>query len=153
MEIQKWIPRMMGRRGRRWPELDVANMLEDFFRHAAWPSGLLEQNDLWSPDIDVSEQDGEVVVRADLPGMAPDDLQVEVADRALTLKGKRKAEKRVEEEDYYCAERWSGAFSRTIPLPAPVSSRDVKASFKNGVLEIHLPETGKSGKMRIPIQS
>ena len=96
---------------------------------------------LQMPAIDVYEEKDEVVVKAELPGLSKEDLDVTLTESTLTLKGQKKKEEEVKEKNFYRSERSSGSFVRTIDLPAEVKTDQVKASFKNGVLEIRLPKT------------
>jgi HSP20 family protein len=105
----------------------------------------------WSPDIDMTEKDNKVIIRADLPGMESKDIEVNVNRGVLTLRGQRKAEETVKDEDYYCAERWSGAFECTLQLPNNVDVDHIHASFTNGVLEIQMPISQETQAKRIEI--
>jgi HSP20 family protein len=104
----------------------------------------------WSPSLDVFEKDGTLVVRADLPGLTKDEVQVEVTDEAITLKGERKKEIEEKKEGFYRLERAYGSFYRAVPLPEGIKPEDVKATFKNGVLEVTapLPAAKKETKAR-----
>jgi HSP20 family protein len=93
----------------------------------------------WTPDVEVFTRDGNLVVRADLPGMTEKDVTVEVADNLLTVSGERKQEKEVGDENYFACERTYGAFTRAISLPEGAKSAETKATFKNGVLEVTMP--------------
>lgn len=93
----------------------------------------------WLPALDVFEKDEEMVIRLDLPGMDRKDVTVKVLDDVLTIEGERKLEKEIEEENYLCREATYGGFTRRIALPNPVEEYEVKATFKNGILEIRVP--------------
>jgi HSP20 family protein len=94
--------------------------------------------------IDVRDADGEIVVKADLPGVKKDEVQIELSDSTLVIKGERKKEEEIKEEDYVRRERSYGSFSRVIGLSSEVNSDAVTATFKDGVLEVHLPKTEAS---------
>lgn len=94
----------------------------------------------WSPSIDVYETDSELVVKAELPGMSSKDVDITLTDDSLTIKGEKKQSEEVKSDNYYRRESVYGAFQRTIPLPVPVKQNKVKATFKDGVLEIRLPK-------------
>jgi HSP20 family protein len=94
---------------------------------------------MWAPQVEVFERDNKLVVRADLPGMTKDDVNVEIADGALVIRGERNSEREEEEEGYYRSERSYGSFYRRIPLPAGASAEAATADFRNGVLEIKMP--------------
>jgi HSP20 family protein len=93
----------------------------------------------WAPDIDVSQQNNELVVRADLPGMKREDVCVDVTDTDITISGERKSEQETERGGVYRSERAYGSFFRTIPLPEGAIADQAKATFDNGVLEIRMP--------------
>jgi HSP20 family protein len=116
---------------------EVDRMFDELWHPSFFRRGRMTR--MWTPQIDVLEKEGSLVVRADLPGISRDDLEVEVADNMLTLRGERRHEEEQQEEGYYRAERSYGSFSRTIPLPEGVSTEDVKATFNDGVLEIRIP--------------
>jgi HSP20 family protein len=103
--------------------------------------------------IDVREQADEVIVVADLPGMEKDTVSLQLINpRALEISCARKSEKEEKEEGYYMRERVSGSMQRVVRLPAEVTGEDSKASFKNGVLEVHLKKTTISPVSRIEIE-
>lgn len=93
-----------------------------------------------------------MLVRADLPGLEQKDVEVSVEDGMLTIRGERKEEKETKEEDYYCCERWAGTFARSVALPGGIETDKVKASFRNGVLEVHLPKTKEAKAKKIDIK-
>jgi HSP20 family protein len=91
---------------------------------------------LWAPQVEVFEREGQMVIRADLPGLNRDDIKVDVTNDAITIDGERKEEHKESEKGYYRSERSYGRFYRRIPLPEGVSADTAKATFRNGVLEI-----------------
>lgn len=93
---------------------------------------------LWSPRVEAFQQGDNFIVRAELPGLKKDDVQVNVTEEAITLQGERREESERNEEGFYHSERSYGSFYRTIPLPEGVITDSAKASFKDGVLEIRL---------------
>lgn len=92
----------------------------------------------WSPQIEMFQRGNDLVVRADLPGLKKEDVQVEITDDMLTIQGERKQEREEEREGVYRNERTYGRFFRTMPLPEGTIPDSAKASFKNGVLEVVL---------------
>jgi len=108
----------------------------------------------WFPDIDVFDRDGAIVLRADLPGMKSEDIQVEVDRDLLTVSGKRHEEKEVKEQNYYHSERSTGEFSRTIRIPEGVAADAVTASYENGILEVIAPKPkgASNGATKIPVK-
>ena len=93
----------------------------------------------WVPRIEVLHNNGQLMVRADLPGLTKDDVRVELSDDFLTVSGERKEEKEETREGYYRSERSYGSFYRQIPLPEGAKTEDAAATFRNGVLEITMP--------------
>lgn len=92
--------------------------------------------EIWSPQIEVLERNGKLLVRADLPGMKKDDVRVELRDNALILEGERREERKEDREGYFLTERSYGSFYRAIPLPEGTTGENVRASFHDGVLEV-----------------
>ena len=105
----------------------------------------------WIPPMDLIERGDEFVVRADLPGMAEEDVAVEIKDQVLTISGERKAEREQEGESYYRAERAFGGFTRTLTLPDGVEPDAVKARFAHGVLEVRIPRPAERKPHRVQI--
>lgn len=94
----------------------------------------------WSPQTEVFERGNELVVRADLPGMTKDDINVELEDDRIVIRGERRDERTEDEQGFYHTERSYGSFFRSIPLPQGVDGEQAKADFRNGVLEITMPK-------------
>jgi HSP20 family protein len=107
----------------------------------------------WTPAVDMVDHDDEIVLRADLPGLDEKDIEVRVHDHVLTIQGERKEETEEKKEDYYYSERSYGAFARTLSLPAGVEADKVKATFKKGVLEVHLPKAKEAKVKKIEIKA
>lgn len=108
---------------------------------------------LWSPQVELFERGNNLVVRADLPGVKKEDLNIEVQDDMLTISGERRSEEEENREGFYRSERSYGSFYRSIPLPNEVKADQVNASFRDGVLEVTLPspkqEERKAKKIEI----
>ncbi len=109
---------------------------------------------LWRPDIDVYQKDGDLCVKADLPGMKKEDVEVLLEDGKLVIKGERSEESKVEEDDYYRAERSYGSFYRSIPLPPEIEEDAIQAQFADGVLEVRvvLPQKDIPEPKRIAVE-
>ena len=105
----------------------------------------------WVPAMDLVEHDDHFLLRADLPGMTEEDVNIELNDGALTVSGERKAEHTERERGFYRLERQFGQFSRTLTLPEGIDPEQVKASFANGVLEVWVPKPEQRKPRRIPI--
>jgi HSP20 family protein len=105
----------------------------------------------WIPAMDLLETGEHFVLRADLPGLSEDDVNIELEDNTLTVSGERKAEHTERQEGFYRVERAFGAFSRSLTLPRGVNSDEISAQFANGVLEIRIPKPEESKPRRISI--
>ncbi|SRR5579884_1589853 len=107
---------------------------------------------MWAPAIDVSERQGNLVVHAELPGVKPEDVQVEVENDTLVLSGRRERSEEHDEKGVHRSERMFGSFYRAIPLPEGTDTEKARAQFNNGVLEITIPvPQQQSQTRRIPI--
>jgi HSP20 family protein len=105
----------------------------------------------WIPPMDLVETEEEFVLRADLPGLAEGDVNVELEDSVLTISGERKSEHEERKEGYYRVERASGAFSRSLTLPEGVNAEAIKAHFDKGVLEIRIPKPEEKKPRKVAI--
>jgi HSP20 family protein len=106
----------------------------------------------WLPSLDVSETKNELVVKAEVPGMDPKDIDISLSDGMLTIKGEKKQEKEEKEADYHLVERSYGSFTRSVQLPKEVQSEKINASYKNGILKITLPKSEEAKKKEIKIK-
>lgn len=106
----------------------------------------------WAPAVDMVERDGRLVVRADVPGLGKDDVNVEIDDGHLVISGERSQEHEERHEGVYRSERIHGHFHRVIALPEGAEADQAKATFKNGVLEITMPLTARHHPRRLPVQ-
>jgi HSP20 family protein len=116
------------------------------------PSRSRASEGLWAPRIEAFQKGDRYIVRADLPGLKKDDVQVELTNEALTIRGERREEKEEDREGYYHSEREYGGFYRNIPLPEGVIAESAQASFNNGVLEISIqapPAETRSRRLEI----
>ncbi|MBT9149390.1 MAG: Spore protein SP21 [Dehalococcoidia bacterium] len=107
----------------------------------------------WVPPIDMFEKEDKLVVKAELPGINEEDIDVSVLGDTLTIRGERKAETEVSERDYQCCERSYGSFTRSIVLPSSVDAAKIEASYEDGVLEVILPKAPEVGAKKISISS
>src|SRR6185369_13159078 len=106
------------------------------------------------PAVDVFEEGSDVVIRAELAGIKKEDITVEVAGNTLTLSGEKRGEEKVQKKDYYRVEQSYGSFCRTLELPEGAKSDEVKASYKDGLLEIRVPKAPEALKSHaVPIES
>ncbi|HXM97311.1 MAG TPA: Hsp20/alpha crystallin family protein [Candidatus Dormibacteraeota bacterium] len=109
----------------------------------------------WAPAVDIFETEHELVVKADLPDVKPEELDVRVENNILTIRGERKFEKKVNESNYLRVERAYGAFSRSFSLANTVNSDAIKAAYKNGVLTLSIPkrEEAKPKQIKVNVES
>ena len=105
----------------------------------------------WAPSVDIYENQNELVVKADLPEVSEKDIDVHVENNLLTIRGERKFEKSVSEENYLRVERTFGAFSRSFSLPNTVNAEAIAAEYKNGVLTVTLPKREESKPRQVKV--
>ena len=129
----------------KWePFRDVDDMFERVFADTMrrWPRTSNDERRVydWAPAADVSETDGEYLIKAELPEVGKDDLNITFQEGVLTLAGERKEEKREDNEKVHRIERFHGSFSRRFTLPDDADEQGIKAESKDGVLVIHIPK-------------
>lgn len=131
-------------RGFRDLQSEMERMMREAFGRTALggASGISEA--AWSPAVDVVTEAGNMVLRAELPGLKREDIDLSVANGMLTISGERKEEEKREEGGYVIRERRSGSFRRSMSLPEGVGAQDIKARFEDGVLEVSMPGGGPS---------
>ena len=105
----------------------------------------------WSPSVDVLKKDGELVLRANLPGIKPDEVKITVEEGVLTISGEHSKEKEEKEDKYVRRERHFGSFSRSMSLPSGVSAEDIEATTEDGVLEVTVPMPEAAQKQAVQI--
>jgi HSP20 family protein len=138
----------------RW-DRDMERMMGDFFgRRPWWPERWFrtEGMELTAPVVDLYEEKDDIVVKAELPGIEKDKIEVNLTDHTLTIKGEKKKEEEIKEENYYRSERSYGSFVRTLELPKDVHTDKVKATFKNGILEVRLPKTEEAKAKEVKVK-
>ena len=136
-----------------------ATTLQEQFNHM-FGNGLprnAEESNLtpWAPAVDIYETEHELVVKADLPDVNPQDLDIRVENNILTIRGERKFEKKVNESNYLRVERAYGSFSRSFSLANTVNSEAIKAEYKNGVLTLTVPkrEEAKPKQIKVNVEA
>ncbi len=127
------------------------NRLFNNFFDAPTSSGGNGTQGRWIPAMDLVEIEGEFVLRADLPGLCEQDVNIELEDNLLTVSGERKSEREERQEGYYRVERSSGSFRRSVTLPEGVDAGTVKATFDRGVLEIRIPKPEQRKPRKVAI--
>jgi HSP20 family protein len=118
-----------------------------FLRGASTESALTT----WAPAVDIYETEQELVLRADLPGLQEKDIDLRIENNMLTIRGERNADSTVKEDNYLRVERSYGSFSRSFSLPNTVDTDAVKAEYRNGVLQVHLPKREESKPRQVKI--
>ncbi len=106
----------------------------------------------WAPAVDIYETPESVVMKAELPGLGREDIEIQIRDNTLTLKGERRFAKDVQQENYLRIERAYGAFQRSFTLPATIQQDKIRAVFRDGVLELTLPKAEEAKPKRIAIE-
>lgn len=107
----------------------------------------------WAPSVDIYETENELVLKADLPDVSEKDIDVHVENNMLTVRGERKFEQKVKEENYLRVERAYGSFSRSFSLPNTVNTEAIKAEYKNGVLTVTMPKRAESKPKQIKVSA
>jgi len=142
MTLMKWDP---------WREIE--DMFDRYTKAVGWPRGgqeALASSD-WSPRVDIAETEHEFLIKADIPGVDKDHVKVSVDNGVLTLHGERKSEKEEKDTKFHRVERFVGTFTRRFTVPENVGVEGIKAVFKDGILNLHLPKTEKSKPKAIDI--
>src|SRR5215470_18012792 len=143
----------------RWDPFRDLGLLQDrmnrLFDDAGrgWRNDELVATTSWSPSVDIFETEGEIVVKAELPGMDRKDIILHLESNVLTLRGERKFEKETKDENYHRIERSYGNFSRSFSIPATVDEEQIRADYKDGVLKIVLPKKEQARPKQIKIAS
>jgi len=106
----------------------------------------------WLPAVDILEDKDKITVKADLPGLKKDEIDISLNGDILTITGEKKSEEEVKEKNYYRAERYYGTFQRSIVLPTSVQEGKIKASYKEGVLQVELPKKKETKGKKIRIE-
>ena len=135
---------------------EIDRLFEDFGRGfpALGPSfGLREGARDLMPAIDVTETDGQIEITAELPGLEEKDVQINVTDNVLTIRGEKKAEKEDKQKDYHLVERSYGSFYRALELPAGVDADKIKADISKGVLKVTVPKPAAKQARKIDVKA
>lgn len=132
---------------------DAMNRLfeDSFIRPGAWPASF--EGTAWTLPLDVIETKDDILVKASVPGLKPEEIDISVTGGVLTIKGETKSEQKVEEGSYIRQERRYGSFQRTITLPADVVADKAKAEFESGVLTLTLPKAEEAKPKTIKVKT
>jgi len=135
------------------PFREMERMFDELMgRRRLFPGLWAEEMAVPMPAVDVYEEENEVVVKAELPGISKEDLDVNITDHTVTISGEKKKEEKIERKDYYRHERAYGSFSRSVTVPEDVEIDKSKARFKDGVLEVRIPRSEEAKKKRKKIE-
>lgn len=134
---------------RLWPE--TSRFFEEFFNDFPFSSSIFRTEENWMPAVDVLEKEGNLILRADLPGMTEKEIDLKLEGNTLTLKGERKRESEDKDTSYHRVESFHGSFTRVFSLPETVDCEKIKADFKNGVLTITIPQKPEVKPREIPV--
>jgi HSP20 family protein len=136
-------------RGQATLQDQINRLFNDAFEHT---SASQESNlTAWAPAVDIHENEHELVVKADLPGIEPKDLDIRVENNILTIRGERKFEKKVNEDSYLRVERAYGSFSRSFSLANTVNADGIKADYQDGVLSLTVPKREEAKPKQIKV--
>jgi len=155
MALIKWEPRQGELEPVRGLRQEVDRLFDDFFR--GWPrpwSGgwLTSETGAFAPNVDLKETDKEFVLTAELPGMRKDDIDVNILEQSVTIRGERAERKETKEQNYHYRESSYGSFQRVIPLPSPIVADQAKAALKDGLLTLSLPKAAPSKPKGVKIK-
>jgi HSP20 family protein len=137
------------------PQSEVNRLFDEMFGNVGRTSGRQQgaQPMQWAPTLDVLHKDDDLLIRAELPGVKREEVEITLHERALTISGERRAEEQREGSGYYVRERRHGSFRRTLVLPHDVEEGDISARFEAGVLEVRVPGgAAERAPKRIQIQ-
>lgn len=129
----------------------VGRFFEDFFSDFPWTSSLPEFKESWMPSVDILEKNGNIILRAELPGMDEKQIDLKIEGDTLTLKGERKMDNEDKKSNYHRLESYYGSFVRSFRLPDTVDFEKINAEYKNGVLTITLPKKPEVKPREIPV--
>jgi HSP20 family protein len=132
----------------RWEPVTMNRLFNNLFDT---PTGGVAANRRWIPAMDLAENADAYVLRADLPGLTPDDVKIEFENRVLTISGERKDEQRSEDNGWVRVERSFGSFRRSLTVPAGVDPDAITAAFDNGVLTVTVPKPEQAKPHRVQI--
>jgi len=141
------------------PLEEMERRIEEFFRRPfsllgpSWlPRLRMPEFEEITPTVDIFEEGHDIVMKAELPGMKREDIEVNITDDIITLSGEKRKEEKIEKKNYHRLERSYGSFVRSFRLPTEVQTEQVKAQFKDGILEIRVPKTEEARKKEKKVQ-
>jgi HSP20 family protein len=137
----------------RWQPFQGLGNINDLFEDAYSRSRHLHTapTGVWYPPVDIMERKDSYLIRAELPGMKIEDFHLELEDGTLTLSGERKFEEPTKGDEYHRVERLAGKFSRSFDLPQAVKQEEIKATYRDGILEVYVPKAEEAKPRQITI--
>jgi HSP20 family protein len=156
MVMDVWRPRVFRPRSLSREIDEMERLLEQ--RSSGWPLRIMWRRIptgemAWAPSIEMYEREDGFILRAELPGVSSQDIDISMVGDALTIKGERRPPEEVKEEEYQCSEMCYGSFSRSITMPTSVDASKVEATYQNGVLELRLPKAEQAKPSKIEIKT
>jgi HSP20 family protein len=130
-----------------------SRLFEDFFNDLPFAGYWPEQKESWIPAVDVLEKDGNLILRAELPGINEKQIDLKLEGNTLTLKGERKMDKEDKKNNYHRVESFYGSFTRTFRLPDTVDLEKISADYKNGILTVTIPQRPEVRPREIPVST
>ena len=140
----------------RWDQLQelvAMNNLRNRTLNDAYTARTEDAFGAWAPPVDIFEKHDDLVIRAEIPGMQKEDMDVRIENGVLTLRGERKQDTEVEEENAYRLERVYGTFTRSFSLPTTVDAAKVTATYKDGILEVSVPKAETARPKQVEIKA
>ena len=131
----------------------TSSLFENMFNDFPFTSYTSEQKDSWIPAVDILEKEGNLILRAELPGMSEKQIDLKLEGNTLTLKGERKMDKEDKKDNYHRVESFYGSFTRSFRLPETVDLEKISADYKNGVLTITIPQRPEVRPREIPVST
>lgn len=147
---------LMKRRGRLSPMMELQQEINQLF-NSDWVDNGAEGSSLmasdWVPAIDIKEEKDHYLIKADVPGVKPEDIDVDFHDNVLTLKGEKESEHKEKTDEFTRVERSKGTFMRRFSLPNTIDSDSIKAKCTHGVLEVIVPKSSPASSKKISVES
>ena len=129
----------------------TTRLLEEFFSDLPFHGSVFEGRDSWTPSVDIMEKEGNLVLRAELPGLTEKQIELKLEGNTLTLRGERKMEDEDNKGTFHRVESFYGTFTRSFRLPDTVDAEKINAEYKNGVLTVTIPQKPEVRPREIPV--
>jgi HSP20 family protein len=129
----------------------TSRLFEEFFNDFPFSGSMQESRENWMPSVDILEKDGNLILRAELPGMTEKQIDLKLEGNTLTLKGERKMDTEDKKNNYHRVETFYGSFTRSFRLPDTVDLEKINADYKNGILTVTIPQKPEVRPREIPV--